>query len=247
MALPKLATPTYDVELPSTGKRIDFRPFLVKEEKMLLMALQGGKESEVVRSVKQVIANCVTTEEFDVEALTSYDLEWLFLQLRAKSVGEIVTLRFKHRKGKNRSGKECDGISEVEVNIDDIQLNWGKKVDSKVKLTDTVGVKLRHPTVETITKVTEQFPGNNQLVDRVMALLMDCTEYIWDEDNIHKIKDSKPEDVEAFFDSLTSEQYKNIEQFFTSVPKLEYRMHYKCNKCGEETTHILSGLQDFFG
>lgn len=242
MALPKLDVPTFEMEQPSTGKTIQYRPFLVKEEKILLMAL-GEKESDMLRAIKQIAQNCILSKDFNVEDATSYDIENIFLQLRAKSVGENIELKFKHRGGTNRSGKKCSTITEVNVNIDDIKLVYKKKIDPKIHLTDTIGIKLKHPSMEVLAQISDD---DKDAVNRVMALLRKCTEYIWDAEQIHKADEATDEELQAFFDTLTSEQFRKIEDFFQSSPKLEYQFKYQCAGCGEETTHRLSGLKDFF-
>ena len=245
MALPKLDTPTYEMTLPSTGKPVEFRPFLVKEEKLLLMALtEGATEADVLRAVKQVITNCVISKDFNVGEITGYDIEKIFLELRSKSVGETITLNFRHMQGKNRQGKECATVTPVDIDINEIELKWKKKVDPKISLTDNIGIKVKHPSVDIISEIAADKDKNE--VNRIMALLRKCTEYIWDESEIHKVEDATDKELSAFFDTLTSEQFRKIEDFFQAVPKLEHTVTYQCKGCGEETQHTLKGLNDFF-
>jgi hypothetical protein len=249
MALPKLETPTYETKLIGFDEPIEFRPFLVKEEKILLMALQGGEatEADLYRAVRDVLNACVLTKDFKVGELPAYDVEYLFLQIRAKSVGEEINLNFKHRGGKNRAGEECKKVTPVAINIEDIQVKWKDKIDSKIPLTDAVGVKLRHPSVEIMAKIAEKYPDpKKQGVERIMALLQYCTDYIWDEEQMHKASEAKPEEIMGFYEALTGDQFKKIEKFFGSIPVLEYDVEYQCQGCGEKTTHKLSGIQDFF-
>jgi len=249
MALPKLDIPTYETILPSTGKPIEFRPFLVKEEKILLMVSSDNnpKEKDILRAVKQIIGNCVLSPEFDISKCTSYDIEKIFLELRSKSVGEIINLRFRHSGGKNRLGKECSHTTQVEIPIDDIELVWKEKVEFKIQLTDTVGIKLRHPSVNDVEAIADmKGKTNSDTVERIMALLRRCTEYIWDEQSTYKIDDANDEELIGFFDALTSDQFKKIEKFFESAPQLQYVVKYKCEGCGEDTEHLMKGLRDFF-
>lgn len=242
MGLPKIDVPTFEMEQPSTGKTIQYRPFLVKEEKILLMAL-GEKEGDMLRAIKQIATNCILTKEFNINEATSYDIEYIFLQLRAKSVGETISLKFRHRNGQNRMGKKCSHIQEVDINIDDIKLVYKDKIDPKIKLTDTVGIKLKHPSMEVLSTLADDAKDS---VSRIMALLRRCTEYIWDEEQMHKAEDATDEELKEFFDTLTSEQFKKIEDFFTSAPALEYQFEYTCKGCDEKTIHRLKGLKDFF-
>lgn len=246
MALPKLDVPTYEMELPSTGKTIQYRPFLVKEEKILLMALADGnaKDSDILRAIKQIASNCVIDKDFNVDEITSYDIEYIFLQLRAKSVGEIISLKFRHRNGTNRKGEKCSTVQDVDINIEDIKLVHKKKIDPKIQLTDTIGIKLKHPSMEVLATITDD--SGKDSVGRIMALLRKCTDYIWDEEAMHKASEATDEELGGFFDSLTSEQFKKIEEFFQSVPTLEHQFEYTCAGCGEKTVHKLRGLKDFF-
>ena len=244
MALPKIDVPTFEMELPSTGKTIQYRPFLVKEEKILLMALGGeAKERDMLRAIEQIATNCVLDKDFNVDEITSFDIETIFLQLRAKSVGEIISLKFKHRGGTNRKGDKCSTVQDVDINIDDISLVHKKIIDPKIKLTDTIGIKLKHPSVNVLETIADDAKDS---VSRIMALLRKCTDYIWDAEQVHKAEDATDEELQAFFDTLTSEQFKRIEDFFTSAPVLEHKFEYVCQGCGEKTVHTLRGLKDFF-
>lgn len=213
------------------------------------MALQGGdaSEADIYRAVRDVIDACVLTKDFTVGDLPAYDVEYLFMQIRAKSVGEEINLNFKHRNGKNRTGDECKKVTPVAINIDDIEVKWKTKLEPKIALTDSIGVKLRHPSMEIMAKIAEKYPDvKKQGVERIMALLAHCTEYIWDAEEVHKASDEKPEDILGFYEALTGEQFKKIEAFFNNIPALEYDVVYECKGCKEKTVHKLSGIKDFF-
>ena len=213
----------------------------------MVAADQQPKEKDILRAVKQIINNCVLTQDFKVSNCTSYDIEKLFLELRAKSVGETISLRFRHTRGKNRLGQDCASTTQVEIPIDDIHVVWKDKLEPKIQLTDGVGIKLRHPSIEDVEAIANMKNKNSSdEVERVMALLRRCTEYIWDESTTYKIDDANTDELVGFFDALTSEQFKRIEKFFESAPKLEYKVKYKCEGCGEDTEHLLRGLRDFF-
>ena len=229
MALPKLETPTYKLKLPSTGKTISYRPFLVKEEKLLLMAKEGNSSQQAFDSLKKLISVCVE-DDIVVEDLTSYDVEYIFLMLRSKSIGEEVEILLKC--------EECGETHPTVINLEkDIKLVRGEKVDPKVALTPDVGVILRHPSMGTLTKT-----DTNDPVD----VLISCIESIYDSTTVHKVSDYDKNEVKEFVDSLSMKEVEKIQSFFESMPKLRYETTYKCTSCGHENKVVLEGISDFF-
>jgi hypothetical protein len=228
MPLPKLETPTYTLKLPSTGKTISYRPFLVKEEKLLLMAKEGNNSKQAFGSLKKLIDVCVE-DDIVVEDLTSYDVEYIFLMLRSKSIGEEVEILLKC--------EECDEKHPTSINIEnEINLVRGKTVDPKIPLTSDVGVILRHPTIGTLTKTNTDDP---------VDVLVSCIESIYDSTTVHKVSDYPKNEVKEFVDSLSMKEVEKIQSFFESMPKLRYETTYKCT-CGHETKATLEGISDFF-
>jgi hypothetical protein len=244
MALPKLDTPSYSLVIPSTGEKVKYRPFLVKEERVLLMALEGGDEAEIQQSVLVAIGNCII-DDVDINKLTQFDIEYIFLQLRAKSVGEVVKLRFRHRDMRNRKGDKCDVTTKIDVNLADIEPPT-PSVPDKVMITDTVGVKLKYPNADDIKKVSSR----QDLATRyeyIMAMLVQCVEYIWDEETVYKPEDIGEKEFIDFMESLSPQQFQHIETFFDNIPTVKYKIEYTCEGCGEHVIHQLIGLTDFFG
>jgi hypothetical protein len=242
MSLPKPDLPYYNTTVPSTGAEIKFRPFLVKEEKILLLALESGDESEILNATVQIIQNCVE-ESAEVNKLTSYDVEWLFLKIRQKSIGETTSLRFRHKNGKNRKGESCKHIQEVTVELDDVEVAGDPKpVD--IKLTDKMGMKMRYPTFKEAKVLGEK---DGDMIEKIIYTVASCIELIWDDDQMYYAKDSTVDERIDFLESLNKEQFKDVEKFFRNIPRLYKNVEYKCDKCGEVTRYELEGLNSFFG
>tara|TARA_R100000951_G_scaffold114739_2_gene120674 strand:- start:842 stop:1555 length:714 start_codon:yes stop_codon:yes gene_type:complete len=236
MALPLLNTPEFETNVPSSNQRIKFRPFLVKEEKILFMALQGGDTREMTNAVQNIIGACVLTEGFDVSKLAMYDIEYLFLKLRGKSVGESIDLRMRHT---NKEG-ECKHATEVSVNIDDISVQFPEGYDNKTQLTDTVGIKMRHPGIQHTSMFTEKEMDFNS----VLTLISDCVECIYDHDNVY---DSFTKDeIIQFIEGLNQQQFAKVQKFFTEMPKLNHKVEWRCPKCEEVDSITVEGLGSFF-
>lgn len=244
MSLPVIVTPTYEVKLHSIAKPVKFRPYLVKEEKILLMAQAGGDLKETEAAVKQIIRNC-TNDAFDVDTLASFDLEYLFLQLRAKSVNNVVELRYEcHNRVPTETNPEavCHHLSPVTINLDDVKVHTPKGHTKKIMLNDTVGVTLRYPT----TQNYDFFVGS-EAVDVVGAITV-CLETIFTvSGDVHEVSETNPTELSAFVESLSIPQVEKIKTFFDTMPKLTHTVPFTCLKCGYKEDIVLSGLQDFFG
>lgn len=231
MALPSIATPEFSTTIPSTGEEITYRPFLVKEEKILLMALEGGDQKEITRSIIVLLKNCILTENIAVEKLATFDIEYLFLKLRGKSVGEVVELKIGHQEG------ECNHQSDVSINLDEIKVT-GEVQDGKIMITDDIGVKLHYPTIDgTLTVDTDN-------ADSMFGLVTDCIEYIYDSNEVYN--DFTQQELQNWVDQLNQAQFKKITDFFQSMPSLSHKVEWKCKKCGEQDSILLEGLQSFF-
>lgn len=241
MALPKIDLPLYSTTVPSTGQKTTYRPFLVKEEKILLMALEGGVEEEIHNATLQIIQNCVA--DVDVEKLSSFDVEWLFLQIRIRSIGEKTTLRFKHKNGVNKKGEDCKHIQEVDVDLTSIQIQ-GEIKPPVIMLTDTIGMKMRFPTMRESLEISRTVEGGK--VERTLETVRTCIEMIFDGEEMYPAKDSTKEELQEFLDGLNSEQFKKIQDFFLNMPRLKQKLTYTCEKCGEVTRYPVEGLSSFF-
>jgi hypothetical protein len=234
MALPVIDTPKYSVKIPSTGKTVAYRPYLVKEEKVLMIALESENQEQVLTAVKDIIHAC-TYEKVDVDQLASFDLEYLFLKLRSKSVGETSTIGLKC--------SECQTSNSVDIPVDSIEVTMPEGSSNSIMLTDKIGITLRYPTVKDIQKLSATKEG----VDQMMKTVVLCIENIYDDEKVYPAKDSTPKELEAFIDSLNSEQFKKIQRFFESMPSLKYDVKYTCENCGTVNEFELRGLANFFG
>ena len=240
MALPKLNVPVYETILPSTEKVIKYRPFLVKEEKILLTALEADDTKALSGAVRQIVNNCVQGE-LDVDKLPTFDIEYLFLRLRAKSVGEKVTIGLKPWNCPNNEGKLCENTTQVEINLEEVKVDKGKAPSSKIMLDDKIGIKMKYPDVDAInlTGTTPETTGMN--------VITSCIDMIFTEEETHERDSFTDKELDEFIDSLNSQQFKLIRDFFDNIPVLKHTVKYKCETCGEKKETILQGLNSFFG
>ena len=234
MALPQLTTPEFQTQLPSTQETIHFRPFLVKEEKLLLMAQQGKDQKEILNTVFQILESCLKTP-LEVKKLAPFDIEWLFLQLRAKSVGEVIDLKLKHMK------EDCGGLTDVEINISDIKVTYPEKKDDVVMMDQNIGIKMRYPSVEMVDP--NKF-GTDPDIKDIFGLLDKCIVSVFDADQVYN--EFTSEELQTFLEGLDQKQFQRIVDFFNNTPKIKHEVEYKCSKCGEIVKYPLEGLLDFF-
>lgn len=242
MALPKIDVPTYEVTVPSTQKPITIRPFLVKEEKILLTALQSEDTEDIANATKQIVRNCIITPSVDVDKLEIFDFEYLILQLRIHSVGGTTKIRFLPIQ--NTECAECAKYREVEVNLKDAKVENLKETSKKIKITDKIGLSLRYPTTKVFSLL--ETAKNSKDLNLVFKLIWSCIEYVYDEDTITHARDVKEAEGIEFLENLSSDTFKQIEEFLSDIPKLQQTIHVKCSKCSFEQDYILSGLNDFF-
>lgn len=243
MTLPRPDLPKYTTQIPSTGKEIKFRPFLVKEEKILLLALEDGRWENIMTATEQILQNCIEGESVDINKLTSYDVEWLFLQIRSKSIGETTTLRFRHTRNKNRSGEECKHIQEVTVELDDVKC-IGNPAPGKIEISEKMGMQMSYPTYKETQKINI---SSGKGIDQIINTVANCIDFIYDEENIYYAKDTTLEQRVEFLEQLNKDQFSKIEEFFKNIPKLSKEITYTCERCGEVTNYKVEGLQSFFG
>ena len=238
MALPKLNVPVYEAILPSTEKVIKYRPFLVKEEKLLLTAQESGEDA-VLPAVKQILKNCVQGE-LDVDRMPIFDIEYLFLRLRAKSIGEEVTLGLKPWGCPQNNGELCKYTTEVAINLEEIECKKDKKHSSKIMLDDKIGIMMKYPDIS-------QIGIEGSEIAMGMSIIKSCIKMIFTEEETYESDSFTGEDLDEFIDSLNSQQFKLIREFFDNMPVLKHTVKYKCDTCGEEKETILQGLNSFFG
>lgn len=238
MALPIVETPRYELTLPSQETKVQYRPFLVKEEKILYMALESGDEKEMQQATKDILRS-VTFDKLDVEELPTFDVEYIFLQVRAKSVGEIAKFKIICPDDKKTYGDVEVDISKVEVQVDDAHTN-NIILDESRKL----GVVMKYPNM----KVLYTTKGVKSLsYEDIIGLVTGCVDYIYEGEKNYPASESTPEELKNFFESLSQNQFVNLRKFFETMPRLRHETKVKNPKTGVESTITFSGLQDFFG
>jgi hypothetical protein len=236
--LPKLDVPIYSVNLISTGKPVRFRPFLVKEQKMFLMASESEDSNEMVNIIRQVLKNCVI-DEIDIDSLPTFDLEYLFLNLRARSVEEVVDLRYKCNNVIDE--KKCSGVVEFKLNLLQIEPTKNEKHKEKIQITENLGICFKYPTFDMLQKYEKL--SENEIMIRI---LVDCIDYIYDKDQIYYSKDSSREELEEFIDNLQQKDLEKFKEFFDTMPEIKKDVQFKCPKCSYEEDITIKGIQNFF-
>lgn len=231
MALPKIDQPLFDLIIPSTGKKVEFRPFLVKEEKILLIAQSGG-DGEMIRAIKQIINNCVI-EDINVDDLATFDLEYMFLKLRAKSVNNLIKLSYRDN--------EDEELYDFEVDLDKIEVEMPKDINPKIKINETVGMTMKYPSAGISDKISE---FENE-VELLTFFITNCIDTIYDEETVYVASDYSAKELNEFLDSLDVSTFDKIREFFEKIPKMRHVINYT-NKLGNERTIELSSIRDFF-
>jgi hypothetical protein len=246
MPLPKIDAPIFALNLPSTEKEIRYRPFLVKEQKLLLIALESDDQKATFNAIKQIINNC-TIDEVDVDKMPIFDLEYTFLKIRAKSIGEIVELNLRHPTGFNSKGEVCQHSSPVKFNLMEVEVQRTLGHEEKIILDEEkqIGVKFKYPDGSMASKVAEDVQNNE--IDLATEAMFNCVDYIFDKDNVYKKEDSTREELVEFFQNLSQEQFQKLSAFFDTMPKLKHELKWKCLGCGCEDKFTLEGLGNFFG
>lgn len=236
MALPIVNSSRYSTILPSTGEKIEFRPYLVKEEKILMIALESKDQNTIVAALKDVISACVY-DDIDTRKLTTFDLESVFMKLRSKSVGETIDLNLKCK------NEECSEVNEYILNIDDIEIPKITEGQTTVLLTDTVGVQMNYPTLDIIKKYEEKTLAT---VEGLSNLMVDCLDTIFDDNGVYPAKNETREELVKFIESLNGVQFQKLAAFFEAMPTLTHAIEYKCKACGHENKLELKGIESFF-
>jgi hypothetical protein len=238
MPLPKIATPTYELELPSTGESIQFRPFLVKEEKVLVLALESEDTKQITTAIKAVIKSCVQTKGIKVEALPTFDIEFLFLNIRGKSVGENIEVNI-----------ICpdDEITEVPVSIDldEIRVQKNDEHTRQIKIDDTLMMEMKYPSLDQFIKNNFDFENKNAM-DQSFDLIASCVDKIYSEDDVWAADDCTKKELKDFLEQMNSSQFKSIETFFETMPKLSHKIKVTNPNTKVESEVVLEGLASFF-
>lgn len=234
MALPKLNTPKYKMKLPSDGRVVNFRPFLVKEEKLLLVATETGGQEGLFEAIKTIIADC--TDIDDVEALATFDIEFVFLQIRTKSVGETVSVNI-------TCPDDNETQVEVDIPLDDIKVRKTRGHKPEIKLDENVIITMKYPSLDTFVEMNF---SEDQGVEQVFKMAASCLKTIADTEQVYDCADSTQDELNEFFESLTSSQFKLIQEFFETMPKLAYTLKVTNPNTGVESDVELEGLASFF-
>ena len=239
MPLPKIATPTYELELPSTGKTIQYRPFLVKEEKLLVLALESEDTKQITNAIKAVLKSCIQTKGIKVDHLPTFDIEYLFLNIRGKSVGEDLEVNI-----------TCpdDNETQVKINVDldDIKVEKKEGHTNQIKVDDTIMMEMKYPSLNEFIKNNFD-PNDKNQMEQSFDLIGTCIDKIYNEEEVWATADCTKKEVKEFLESMNSSQFKDIENFFETMPKLSHTIKVTNPKTKVESEVVLEGLASFFG
>jgi hypothetical protein len=240
MPLPKIATPTYHLVLPSTKQEIKYRPFLVKEEKVLVLALESQDNKQISTAIKTVLNNCIISKGIKIEQLPTFDIEYLFLNIRGKSVGEEVEVTI-----------ICPDDEEttvpVKIALDEIQVQENEEHNKDIKLDAHLTMRLKYPSLEEFIKNNFDFNGSSANIDQSFDLIASCIDVIFNEEETWTSEDVTKKEMVEFLEQLNSNQFKQIEKFFETMPKLSYKIEVTNPKTKVKSTVVLEGLASFFG
>jgi len=237
MALPKLTTPTYELELPSTDEKIKYRPFLVKEEKILMMAMESKSEADITQAVKDIVNEC-TFNKIDISNMPMFDVEYVFLQIRSKSVGEVSKLKLLCPDDKKT-------YAEVELNLNDVKVQVGEDHTNKIELDNGMGIIMTYPTLDSFKESGIRDINASNMLDVISG----CIQQIYEEDGkkTYEPKDQTQKELTDFIEQMNTKQFKEVQKFFETMPKLKHDITIKNPKTKKESKITLTGLNDFFG
>ena len=236
MALPKLTTPTYELEIPSTDEKISFRPFLVKEEKILLMAMESGKNEDIVNAVKQIVSEC-TFNKLKLGTMPMFDVEYIFLNIRAKSIGEVSKLKL-------LCPDDNKTYANVEVNLEEVQVQVSDDHTNKIELTDNMGMIMTYPTIDSFAESGIQQINANNMID----IIGSCVLQIYEDngEKVYEAKDQTKKEMTEFIEQMNTTQFKKVQKFFDTMPRLKHTIKVRNPKTKKMNDITLAGLNDFF-
>ena len=240
MALPKIDVPIYEIELPVSKKKIKYRPFLVKEQRNLLMAMESSEASTIQQSVRDILYNCTLTEGIDIEKLPIIDVEYYFINLRAKSVGEVIESRY--RCNNEVDEVECGNIMEKEINLLEIKVQSNDEVSPEIQLDSKLSIKLKYPEFSVI-KDSLRYDNINEVTFNMIA---NSIEYIYGGEQFYYGHEAQPNEMLEFVEGMNQEQFAKVENFFNNLPKLKETLDITCSKCGFQHKIDVEGLESFF-
>ena len=236
MALPKLGVPTFELELPSTKKVIKYRPFLVKEEKVLLIALESEDENQIFAAVKDLIKNCVVSR-IKVEDLPAFDLEYIFLKVRAAAVGEIVDMNV-------TCLDDNETQVQAQININDVEVTFPEDHSNKIMLTDNLGIVMKYPGMQRF--IESEFLEKDIKTEEVFDFVADSIEQIFDETDVYDSSTTSKKEFRQFVEGLTTKQFESIQKFYETMPKLQHKFEVTNPNTGVKSDYVIEGLQNFF-
>ena len=239
MPLPKISTPTYELTLPSTGKPIQYRPFLVKEEKVLVIALESEDTKQITTAIKNVIKSCIQTRGVKVESLPTFDIEYLFLNIRGKSVGEVVEVNLV-------CPDDNETTVQAEINLDDIQVEKTEGHTNKIKIDNEIMMEMKYPSLDEFIKNNFDMSGGSDM-DQSFELIASCIDKIYTADEVWTAADCTKKEIREFLEQMNSSQFKEIENFYTTMPKLSHTLEITNPKTKVTSEVVLEGLASFFG
>ncbi len=238
MTLPKLITPEFSMEIPSTKQEIKYRPFLVKEEKVLYIALEGGDPKEIENAILNILEVCILTPDVEIRKLPSYDIEYLFINLRGKSVSEIVNMSVNHAEY-----KECKHTTDIQFDVNEVKVEFNENHINKINIVDKIGIQFKDPSLSDL--VSKEINLNDtENYDSVLNIVANCIDVVYDEEDVYTNFTKK--EIVDFLGELTQPQFLKIQEFFDTMPKLKKELNWTCEKCGENDKVVIEGLQNFF-
>lgn len=233
MPLPKIETPIYELKLASTGEKIYYRPFLVREKKILMVAAESKDPDTSYLAVKQIVNNC-TFEKLDVESLALFDLQHLFLKIRSKSIGEVAEFKF--------ACPKCNQSIASSINFDSIDIQNNPEHDKKIMITDKIGIVMKHPAM----RLEKLIKSNIKKEEVDLEIILSCIDYVFQDEEIFYAKDANKKELANLIESLTESQFNRIKKFFETMPKLEHTINYSCKNCNHEGNYLIQDLYGFF-
>jgi hypothetical protein len=240
MTLPKIDVPTYDITLPSTGKTIKIRPFVVKEEKLLLMAIESKDNENIIKTTKQVINNCIVSGDIDLEKMPFFDVDYLFIALRAKSIGESIETSYICNNEVN--GNKCGGVFEAVIDISNCVIEKKDDISMDIIISSKIAIKMKYPSYSIMKMIT----GNESNFQKKIRIISSCIDRITNGDQVYSSKDYSKEELVEFIEGLTSEQYKKLEEFVDNLPSFTIETSGVCPKCGFEHNIKYTDFTRFF-
>jgi len=244
MNLPKIDLPTYEFELISTGKKIKFRPFLVKEQKILLMAMESGDEKDALDSIKQIVSNCIIEKDFDINQLSSFDLEYFFVQLRMRSIGEKINLSFSC-KNMISEEEECNNLMKFEYDLSKVSIEHEPNHSKTIFFTKDIGVVMKYPSFNVIKEALD-LESEKSETENALNMIIDCIDYFFEGENVFYINEMSRKEIEEYIENLPKTYFDKMESFFDTFPKVKSIIEHKCKKCGFDHVIPVEGLTSFF-